>query len=110
MVVQTELYLSYDVAGEIVYDSLGRRRWPDEFKGRLVAQSFLPGVSVREIAERVGVRSNHLSYWRRCARGADCRDRVTSMIHPTHVHHLNVDSERLFCGKRFDGIGGALYC
>ncbi|MEP4258467.1 MAG: transposase [Rhizobiaceae bacterium] len=68
MVVQTELHLSYDVAGEIVYDSLGRRRWPDEFKGRLVAQSFLPGVSVREIAERVGVRPNHLSYWRRLAR------------------------------------------
>ena len=68
MVVQNELHLSYDVAGEIVYDSLGRRRWPDEFKGRLVAQSFLPGVSVREIAERVGVRPNHLSYWRRLAR------------------------------------------
>ena len=68
MVVQNELHLSYDVAGEIVYDSLGRRRWPDEFKGWLVAQSFLPGVSVREIAERVGVRPNHLSYWRRLAR------------------------------------------
>jgi len=68
MVVRNELHLSYDVAGEIVYDSLGRRRWPDEFKGRLVAQSFLPGVSVREIAERVGVRPNHLSYWRRLAR------------------------------------------
>lgn len=68
MVAQNELHLSYDVAGELVYASLGRRRWPDEFKGRLVAQSFLPGVSVREIAERVGVRPNHLSHWRRLAR------------------------------------------
>lgn len=68
MVDTTELHLSSDMRGEIVVDSLGRRRWPDDLKGYLVAQSFIPGVTVREIAERAGVGPNHLSHWRRLAR------------------------------------------
>jgi len=68
MVVQTELQKSSYVDGEVVVDCLGRRKWPDELKGRLVAQSFLPGVTVREVAERAGIRPNYLSFWRKLAR------------------------------------------
>ena len=64
MDVQTEVYLEALDRVEVLAGPTGRRKWPDAVKGRLVAESMVPGVSVREVAESNGLIPNRLSTWR----------------------------------------------
>lgn len=61
-----------DTTLEVLTTRRGRReahrQWPDEVKARIVSESLRPGVTVNEIAERHGIKANHLSSWRTLAR------------------------------------------
>src|SRR5215467_4778257 len=45
-----------------------RRRWSDEAKGRIVAESYAPGAVVSEVARRHDISPQHLFVWRKAAR------------------------------------------
>lgn len=44
------------------------RQWPDEIKAQIVSESLRPGATVNKVAERHGLKANHLSSWRTMAR------------------------------------------
>lgn len=52
----------------VVSGRTGRRRWTDEVKGRIVAESYAGEVSVSAVARRHGIVSSQLFTWWRQAR------------------------------------------
>jgi transposase len=53
---------------EVLDGPTGRRRWPDDLKVRIVAESFQPGARVCDVAAKYGLIARHLSEWRGLAR------------------------------------------
>lgn len=68
MGVQKDVHLECVDRMEVLAGPTGRRRWSDELKGQLVAETFVSGITVREVAERYDLQPNRLSTWRGLAR------------------------------------------
>ena len=68
MGVHREHHLESVSRMEVLAGPTGKRRWSNAMKGRLIAESLVTGVSVSSVAERYGLKPNHLSSWRGLAR------------------------------------------
>lgn len=53
---------------DMVSGPTGRRRWPAEEKGRIVAETLVPGASTSAIARHYGMAPSQLFAWRRQAK------------------------------------------
>lgn len=53
---------------EVSSGPTGRRRWPEEVKARITAESLMPGARVAEVARRHGTTRGQIYDWRRFAR------------------------------------------
>ena len=51
--VRRALHMESICGYEILVGPAGKRHWPDEVKGQLVAETYVPGVTVNEVARRV---------------------------------------------------------
>lgn len=51
-----------------VYAGAGRKRWPDDLKAQIAAESLEPGAIVTDVARRHGCRPQQVHDWRRRAR------------------------------------------
>lgn len=103
----------FDGCVEVVQRTRGYRRWPDEVKGRIVAESFQPGVRVVDVARRHGLAAHQLSDWRRQARQgdlvlpADAMTGVASDALPAFVP-VSVEPEDDGPSADADGHGGVI--
>lgn len=58
----------FDGRLDLVEPVRGNRRWPDDMKARIVAESFQPCARVVDVAKRYDIVPHQLSDWRRMAR------------------------------------------
>ena len=67
-----------------------RRFWLSDEKRRMVAESFAPGASVSEVAQRYGVNANLLFTWRR----QNARSAAHGGAEPFELLPVRVSDER----------------
>ena len=70
---------------EIITGHERRRRYTDEDKARLLAETAQPGQSVLAVARRHGICSSLLYRWRRAEAGVAQPARPASPLIPVHV-------------------------
>ncbi len=76
----------------------GRRRWPEELKRRIVAETLEPGASVSAVARRHDVNANQLFKWRRVFLAAPGGQGTAGAVLPV----------KLVADRRPDAVAGTI--
>lgn len=69
-----------------------RRRWSDEEKAQIVAESFREGVSVSWVARRHGLSPSQLFAWRKAAKEAIAPSDEALAFFPVEVAGSSIDA------------------
>lgn len=98
---------------EVASKNSGRRpmrKYTDEQRGQMVSESYAPGASVREVAQRHGVRPNLLSYWRGLQAGTPCKPtNKKSVMRAARLVAVRVEEPLMSEGViEIDKIGGCI--
>lgn len=93
---------------EVVETASGNRKWPDEVKARIVAQSFQPGVRVVDVARRYRIIPSQLSDWRRMAREGLLILAADSMAHIASDTFVPVAVDNDVANDRMMSVKGAM--
>jgi transposase len=91
---------------EVLSGPSRRRRWSDEEKAAIVAESFVPGAVTRRVALRRGVHPNQLYAWRRELASARVVGSEVSTFVPVTV--ASATAETISGGKVEIDVGGVL--
>ena len=91
---------------EVLSGPVGRRRWSDEEKAAIVAESFVPGAVTRRVALRRGVHPNQLYAWRRELAPGRVVGKAVSPFVPVTV--ASATAETTGGGKVEIEVGGVL--
>ncbi|MEO1568234.1 MAG: transposase [Pseudomonadota bacterium] len=67
---------------EVIEQPCGRRTWPVETKLRVVAESYVPGALVGEVARRHGLQPGQVTTWRRLYRQGELVPRGSPPLPP----------------------------
>lgn len=103
----------FDGCIKVVDRTRGYRRWPDDVKARIVAESFQPGARVVDVARRHDLAAHQLSDWRRQAREgrlvlpADAMAGVASDALPAFVP-ISVEPEDVCPSMDAERTGGVI--
>lgn len=81
------------------------RKWPDEVKAWIVAETLWPGITVNAVARRYGDPANYVSAWRTLARkGRPRKISIDSTASRAAIPRFG-QSARLLHGVRTDPTG-----
>jgi transposase-like protein len=86
-----------------------RRRWSDDVKAQIVAESYAAGAVVSEVARRHEISPQHLSGWRKAARiGLLELPSDTGLVVTTPWRMTEIDNRNSSSGAAFGVLGAPL--
>lgn len=103
----------FDGCIEVVRRTRGYRRWSDDVKARIVAESFQPGARVADVARKHDLTAHQLSDWRRQSREgrlvlpADAMSGLASKALPAFVP-ISVEPEDVCPSMVAERTGGVI--
>ena len=81
-----------DTSKPALKEMRSRRRWTIEEKGKIAAETFLPGASVARISQNYALNANQLFLWRRLYREGKLGNSSVAKLLPVAISDERVEA------------------